>query len=135
MDVLQMTRELGKAIQQDDLYLQYTLAQQASDNDEELQTMIGQFNLLRTQINQEMVKPEKDTMKIDELNKQLQENYQSIMKKPNMIAFNAAKQGLDVLMNHINAVLTGSLNGDNPDEIDVEAACAGDCSACGGSCG
>ena len=37
MDVIQMTRELGKAIQQDDRYTAYMLAKQANDNDAELQ--------------------------------------------------------------------------------------------------
>lgn len=134
MDVIQLTRDLGKAIQQDDAYVQFSLAQTASDNDEELQKMIGDFNLLRAQINQEMTKPEKDTMKIDEMNKQLQESYQAIMKKPNMIAFNAAKEGVDQMMTKINALLSGAVNGQNPDEIDLEAACAGDCSGCAG-CG
>lgn len=36
MDVMELTRELGKAIQQDDRYIAYNLAKQVNDNDAEL---------------------------------------------------------------------------------------------------
>ena len=36
MDVIELTRELGKAIQQDDRYIAYMLAKQVNDNDKEL---------------------------------------------------------------------------------------------------
>ena len=35
MDIIEMTRELGKAIQADDRYIAYTLAKQANDDDEQ----------------------------------------------------------------------------------------------------
>lgn len=134
MDVIQLTRDLGKAIQEDDAYLQFTLAQNASDNDDKLQKQIGDFNMLRSQINQEMMKQDKDQAKIEEMNQKLQGDYQTIMRNPNMIAFNAAKQNVDMLMQQINAVLSGSVNGQNPEEIDIDAACGGDCAGCSG-CG
>ena len=49
MDVIQMTRELGKAIQQDDRYTAYMLAKQANDNDAELQADIDKFDKLRAE--------------------------------------------------------------------------------------
>ena len=43
MDIMEMTRELGKALQQDDRYTAYMLAKQANDNDQELQEDIAHF--------------------------------------------------------------------------------------------
>ena len=36
MDIMEMTRELGKALQQDDRYTAYMLAKKANDDDKEL---------------------------------------------------------------------------------------------------
>ena len=48
MDVIEMTRELGKALQQDDRYIAYNLAKQVNDNDTELQADIENFTNLRS---------------------------------------------------------------------------------------
>ena len=43
MDIIEMTRELGKALQQDDRYIAYSLAKQVNDDDTELQADIKKF--------------------------------------------------------------------------------------------
>ena len=45
MDIIELTRELGKAIQADPRYVEMQLARQQSDEDQELQEAIGEFNL------------------------------------------------------------------------------------------
>ena len=49
MDIIKITRELGKAIQADERFIAYNAAKLANDNDEELQNLIGEFNLKRQQ--------------------------------------------------------------------------------------
>ena len=51
MDVIATARQLGKAIQQDERYLRLMVAQQMNDSDEELQSLIGKFNLKRIDLN------------------------------------------------------------------------------------
>ena len=53
MDLIQMTRELGKAIQASEEYRKMQEAQTACDGDAVLQDGIGEFNLLRMQISTE----------------------------------------------------------------------------------
>ncbi len=53
MDIIEQARELGRQIQKDDRYLKVQIAQQNSDNDKELQSLIGEFNLKRMNINTE----------------------------------------------------------------------------------
>ena len=53
MDIIEQARELGRQIQKDDRYLKVQIAQQNSDNDKELQALIGEFNLKRMNINTE----------------------------------------------------------------------------------
>ncbi|MDE7093306.1 MAG: YlbF family regulator [Oscillospiraceae bacterium] len=135
MDIIQMTRELGKAIQADDRYIAYCLAKQANDEDEQLQALINAFNLKRVELQMEIAKPDKDNNKIQELNNLIKDNYQKIMSNPKMIVYNSTKSAMDELMSQINTVISMSANGVNPDEIDVTtASCVGDCGSCGG-CG
>ena len=61
MNVIEMTRELGKLIQQDDRYVAYNLAVTANDDDAELQNIIGEFNLKRLALNEELGKADKNT--------------------------------------------------------------------------
>ena len=54
--ILDMARELGYAIQQDERFIRTQLAQAAADEDEELQGLIGEFNLKRIAPNAEKTK-------------------------------------------------------------------------------
>lgn len=56
MDVIELARELGKAIQQDERFLAMQIARQNSDNDDELQQLIGEFNLKRMAITMKLQK-------------------------------------------------------------------------------
>ena len=77
-------------------------------------------------------KPEPDQNKINELNEQLMSIYTQVMESENMVAFNKAKDVVDHLMNHVTAILTAAVNGEDPDTYDPDAACTGDCCSCGG---
>ena len=50
MDIIEMTRELGRALQNDERYIAMMSARQASDEDQALQEAIGEFNLKRMAI-------------------------------------------------------------------------------------
>ncbi len=133
MDIIEMTRELGKAIQADDRFIAYNLAKQANDDDEQLQNLINAFNLKRMQLQMEVGKPDKDNDKIQELEDVVKSSYQAIMENPKMVVYQAAKEGLDELLNQINTVISMSANGYDPDAINLEAAsCSGNCASCGG---
>lgn len=135
MNVLELARQLGHAIQQDDRYIAYTLAKQANDEDEALQNLIQAFELKRMELQMALGKEEKDQEAIAQLNDVVKEIYQRIMKSPKMMVYNAAKQGYDQLQNEVNTIISMSLNGSDPDQIDPETAgCTGSCSTCGG-CG
>ena len=79
MDIIEMTRKLGAAIQQDERYIRYAKAKLANDNDEELQKAIGEFNLIRMQMDGELSNEERDEEMIKELNEKLRNVYSSIM--------------------------------------------------------
>ena len=98
MDVIEMTRKLGQAIQEDERYKAYMEACSINDTDVEIQNKIGEFNQLRSQLSVEMQKPDKDGEKMTALDTQIRELYDEIMAMPKMIAFNEAKEVMDKLL-------------------------------------
>lgn len=138
MDVIAVTRQLGKAIQADERYVDYVNAKSRNDEDKELQELIGEFNLIRQNVAFESGKPEEeqDTEKLAELNNKMRAAYDAVMANENMALFTVAKQGMDALMNQINTILTYSMEGMDPETCPSEVAvdCSGSCSTCGG-CG
>ena len=135
MDVIELTRELGKAIQQDDRYIAYNLAKQVNDNDAELQKQIDRFSELRGELGSAMSAEEPDKDKIGDLDKEMKELYQKIMKNQNMVVFQGAQQALESLINNVQQIISLCANGEDPDTCQPQtSSCTGSCSTCGG-CG
>lgn len=140
MDVIEVTRQLGKAIQADERYIEYVKAKEANDADEALQNLIGEFNLIRQNLAMEQGKEEseQDAEKIKELTVKMHTAYNEVMTNENMAMFTVAKQGMDKLMSEINTILTYSMEGMDPEtcpsEVPTSTGCSGSCSTCGG-CG
>ena len=131
MDVIALTRELGKAIQADERYAKYLAAKEVNDKDDELQKLIGDFNLGRMQLNQEMSKSDKDNDKINELNTKIRTLYGQIMTNPSMSAYNDAKVEMDRMLDMITNIITLSENREEPLHCQAEPQCSGSCATCG----
>lgn len=139
MTVIEAARELGKVVQADERYIEYINTKNANDADEELQNLIGEFNLIRQNLVMESDKPEGEinNEKVKELTAKMHSAYDAVMSNENMAAFTMAKQGMDKLMSEINTILTYSVEGADPATCPSEppaADCTGSCSTCGG-CG
>ncbi len=131
MDVITMARELGKALQQEETYINWQNAQHVADADAELQQLIGEFNLKRMIINDEAGKKDRNQEKLTQANKEMREVYSKIMSNDNMIAYNDAKSAFDAVLNRVSAIIQQSAQGADPDTADV-TDCTGSCSTCGG---
>lgn len=132
MDIIEQARAIGKAIQQDERYLKTQVAMQAADEDKDLQNLIGQYNLKRMSIQNEM-QSSRDEEKLKAYQAELNGLYEVIMKNPHMVAYNEAKKDFDLLMRRVDAIISGSANGSDPDTADYdESSCGGDCCSCGG---
>lgn len=136
MTVIELTRELGRALQCDDRYIAYNLAKQTNDQDAELQNLIGEFNIVRMKYSQQMQKneAEQDKELMKKLDEDMREIYGKIMKNENMVHFNDAKDAMDKLLNSINFIITMSANGEDPMTCPEEqpTSCSGSCATCGG---
>jgi cell fate (sporulation/competence/biofilm development) regulator YlbF (YheA/YmcA/DUF963 family) len=134
MDIIDMTRELGKLLQQEDSYKNMRAAESKADADTELQGLIKDFNIKRLSVNVETQKTEKDGEKIAQLNKEMQKVYADIMANENMKAYNEAKQEFDKISGRVMTILQNCIAGEDPETTDFDASCTGSCSTCGG-CG
>ena len=132
MDVIAKARELGKAIQQDERFIRYAKARLTNDDDKELQDAIGEFNLVRMELDREVNSDEKNDDKVKELNEKLRKVYSSVMSSPAMVEYNTAKAALDTLVNEINVIISKSIDGEDPDTCDTSSGCTGSCDSCGG---
>ncbi|MBQ8752143.1 MAG: YlbF family regulator [Clostridia bacterium] len=131
--LIEMAKEMGEAIQMDERFIRTQMAQAAADEDEELQGMIGEFNLKRLAINNEYTKDEQDGEKLREMEHELRAVYARLMENEHMKAYQEAKSELDQVMSRINRILTLSAQGENPYEADVDpSGCSGNCGTCGG---
>lgn len=134
MDVIELTRELGKAIQQDDRYIAYSLAKQVNDGDKELNADIEKFTNLRLELTNVMSCEDKDTDKIKQLDEDIKSTYKKIMNNKNMIVFNAAQKALEDLISNVNQIISLCANGEDPETCQPSSGCTGSCATCGG-CG
>ena len=134
-DLIDMTREIGRQLQQDERFIKFRLAQSACDTDEELQIFIENFNRFRAEINDEVSKEARDDKKLQSLNKEMRAAYAKIMTNQNMLVYNDAKQELDVLIQRITTIIRACAEGDDPETADyIPSSCSGSCASCGG-CG
>ncbi len=135
-DIIAMARELGKKIQEEESYLKYRIAKQAADEDEELQTLIDEFDRTRTRVSIEASKneEERNPEQIRELNREMRAVYAKIMTNERMINYNEAKGEFDVVAKRVLAIIQQSAEGEDPETTDYTPSCSGSCASCGG-CG
>ena len=134
MDIINLARELGAAIQQNEEYIDYKIKEQNVECDEALQKVIEEFNLKKVSINNEIGKENVDQEKIDELNNSIGELYNEIMQNENMKSYNESKQKFEEMLGKVSFIINSAAQGQDPYSIDaeVETSCGGNCSGCSG---
>lgn len=130
--LLAMAIDLATQLQADPRCEAVMAATKAADEDETLQSLISEFNLKRLAINTEEGKDEVDTDKIRQLNQELRECYAAVMANEKMMAYNAVKGELDMLVNKMQFAINLAAQGQDPNLAAQESSCTGDCGTCGG---
>ena len=133
MNVIEATRQLGKAIQQDEAYIAFVEARAKNDADTALQEQINQINMIRMSYMHEASKEDKDESKMEVLNKQFNELYEQIMANENMQAYTRANEKMEQMMQYISQILALCAEGQDPETCEPhQEGCGGSCSTCGG---
>lgn len=135
MDVLELTRNLAKALQESDEYKNYRKSEMESDNNEELQLSIKKFNDIKTDLDILRTSTNRDEEKMKQLNEELREVYNKVINDPYMVKFNESKALVDNMMDKVNFILTSALNGEDVDKIDLKNITKSSSGCCGsGGC-
>jgi len=135
MTVIELTRQLGAAIQQDDRYKAYEEARKANEADDALNGLIGKINLVQMNYQNEAAKGEEANAETMEgFAKEFEQLYREIMLNGNMVKFEAAKTAVDDMMNEIMGILACCVDGQDPETCTPhqEHNCGGSCDSCGG---
>lgn len=133
MDCIELFKKAAAAMQTDVRYLELDAARRDNDANEELQNLIGEFNLARMDLNNETIKNEPNNLRVAELNKRVNDLYSQIMSSEGMVRYNAAKAECESMVNYIDAIINTAMNGGDPMTVEEPSeACTGSCASCGG---
>ena len=134
MDIIEITRQLGAAIQQDERYLAFHEARKTNEADTDLNDLINKIQLIHMSYQHEAAKDDANEEKLAAYDKEFTEVYQAVMANENMQKYEAARQAVDEMMNHITGILGLCVQGEDPKtcEPQEEHHCSGECSSCGG---
>ena len=133
MNAIDLFKKAAVAMQTDDRYLALDAARRANDADEELQNLIGEFNLVRMDLNNEIGKEERNENRVAELNRRVNQLYSDIMSHEGMVRYNQAKAEAEAMVSHIDAIINTAMNGGDPMLVEQpESGCTGSCSSCSG---
>ena len=122
MDVIEITRQLGKAIQADDRYAKFVVARE------------GKMQLVHMSYQHEASKEDANEQKLEAYEEEFMGIREKIMANENMKNYEAARAEIDAMMNYIVGLLTECVRGEDPEtcEPPKEHECGGECSSCGG---
>ena len=127
MGIFELAAELGKALKADERLVKLEEAKRAYDENKVLQRNIVEFEVQQKALQEEMLKPEKDTIFIEVIQKRIDELYNLITEDAAFVALNEAQAVVNELMNAVNNTITFNITGEKP-------SCTHNCSTCGGGC-
>ena len=128
MDIFEIAAQLGKTLKEDERLVRLENAKKAYEESPGLGKMMVEYEVQQKALENEVVKPEKDTHFIDIIQNRINELYRSITEHPAFIELNAAQQVVNELMTAVNSTIMFNITGELPGD------CTHNCSTCGGGC-
>ena len=135
MDIIEITRQLGAAIQEDERYIEFHEARKVNEADADLNDMINKIQLIHMSYQHEAAKDDASEEKLQAYDKEFSEVYAAVMANENMQKYEAARKAVDDMMNYLTQILAMCVQGEDPATCDPAAHehnCSGECSSCGG---
>ena len=136
MDIIELTRELGAAIQADPAYEAFHNAKKVNEQDDALNELMNKIQLIHMSYQHEAAKDDANEEKLQAYDKEFSEVYAAVMANENMQKYEAARKAVDDMMNYLTQILAMCVQGEDPATCDPAAAhehnCSGECSSCGG---
>ena len=128
MGIFEIAALLGKTLKEDEKLVRLENAKKAYKETPELNKMMIEYEVQQKALENEIVKPEKDTHLMDIIQKRIDELYKAIMEHPVFVELGEAQSDVNELMNAVNSTITFNITGERPSD------CTHNCSTCGGGC-
>ena len=126
MEIFEIAQLLGKTLKEDERLKRLEEAKKQYEESPELGKMMVEYEVQQKALENEVVKPEKDTHFIDIIQNRINELYQGITNHPAFIELNEAQNVVNELMNSVNQTIMFNITGEVP------SSCTHNCSTCGG---
>lgn len=126
MEIFEIAQLLGKTLKEDERLKRLEAAKKQYEESPELGKLMIEYEVQQKALENEVVKPEKDSHFIDIINSRINELYQSITTNPAFIELNEAQTVVNELMNSVNQTIMFNITGEMPSD------CTHNCSTCGG---
>lgn len=128
MEIFEIAAQLGKTLKEDERLVRLENAKKAYQESPELGKMMVEYEVQQKALENEVVKPEKDTQFIDIIQNRINDLYRSITEHPVFVELNEAQTVVNDLMNSVNSTIMFNITGELPSD------CTHNCSTCGGGC-
>ena len=135
MDVIEITRQLGAAIQQDERYKRFAAIRESNENDPELTDLMHRIQLIQLNYQQAGAAAEPDTEQLAALEAEFNDLYGKFMNHEKMLAYEQARVEVDSMMNYLVGILGQCVNGEDPATCEPPAHdhdCGCNCDECSG---
>ena len=126
MEIFEIAQLLGKTLKEDERLKRLEAAKKQYEESPELGKLMVEYEVQQKALENEVVKPEKDTHFIDIIQNRINELYQSIVNHPAFIELNEAQNVVNELMNSVNQTIMFNITGEMPSD------CTHNCSTCSG---
>ena len=126
MEIFEIAQLLGKTLKEDERLKRLEAAKKQYEESPDLGKMMVEYEVQQKALENEVVKPEKDTHFIDIIQNRINDLYQSIVQHPAFIELNEAQNVVNELMNSVNQTIMFNITGEMPSD------CTHNCSTCGG---
>lgn len=123
-EILKKAKEIGALIREDPITIKLFAAKDAYEHDEELNTLLTEYNVQQQALTNEYAKEEPDPDISAAIEKRINELSDAVMSHPLFTAYGEAESEYRDLMKLVNDEINFQVTG--------KRSCSGDCSACGG---
>ena len=126
MEIFEIAQLLGKTLKEDERLKRLEAAKKRYEESPELGKLMVEYEVQQKALENEVVKPEKDTHFIDIIQNRINDLYQNIVNHPVFVELNEAQNVVNELMNSVNQTIMFNITGEKPSD------CTHNCSTCSG---
>ncbi len=127
MDILEMAKELGKAIEESKEFSDLQAAETIQANDDKAQALIGEYNLKRMNIMQKAQGENLTQEDYNNIRTELADEFDKLMQYDVIKNFIDAKDAFDTMYEQVKNIIDFYARGEKQ-----TGGCSGSCSTCGG---